>query len=154
MLTVFAPKHVLKSKKETFIASDDVCLLNFESNDNGIKQFYQLLDSLKRTWNINDAVFVNMHTALSEAAINAVEYGNKRDEKKSVYIHGRKFEEEFTFTIEDEGVGFNYHRIENPTGKQNREKPGGRGIFIMTYLADTIHFSEGGTCVKMLFRNK
>ncbi len=154
MLSAFGPKQVLQNKTGTFIASADVYWLNFESSNNGINQFYLLLDFLKRTWNIKDALYVNMHTALSEAVINAVEHGNKEDEKKSVYINARRFEEDYTFTIEDEGEGFGCHRVENPTDIQNRSKPGGRGIFIMTHLSEVINFSEGGTSVKMLFRNK
>lgn len=153
-LTVLGPKQVLTGKTGTFIATDDVYWLNFDSTEKGIKQFYQLLEYLKKTWNIKDAVYVNLVTALSEAVINAVDHGNNREEKNSVYIHASKCEEDYTFTIEDDGEGFACHRIENPTDIKNREKPGGRGIFIMTYLADSILFTEGGTCVKMVFRNK
>lgn len=154
ILSALGPKQVLKDKAGTFIASDNMYWLNFESTDNGIAQFYQLLEYLKRNWNIKDDVYVNIITALSEAVINAMVHGNKREENKSVYIYAYRVEEEYIFTIEDDGEGFGCHRIENPTDMQNRAKPGGRGVFIMAYLADTIRFTEGGTCVEMIFRNK
>ncbi|CAN5917561.1 hypothetical protein BH11BAC7_BH11BAC7_09410 [soil metagenome] len=152
MLASLNPKQVLEGKKNTFMAGNDVLWMNFDSTSNGIAHFSQFIDFIKRSWMIKDADFMNIKTVLSEAVLNAVDHGNKREEGKSVYVNARREGEHYAFTIEDEGAGFSPHRIENPTDKKNRDKPGGRGIFIMTYLSDDVQFSEGGTCVRLLFR--
>jgi serine/threonine-protein kinase RsbW len=145
------PRQFLQGKKSTFIPGNDTLWLVFDSTDQGLGQFYQFADFLKRLWNITDTQFASMYTALSEAVLNAVNHGNKWEKGKSVYVNANRYDGYYTFCIEDEGDGFNYHRIENPTDKENRMKAGGRGIFIMNYLSTDVHFSENGRMVKLLF---
>jgi serine/threonine-protein kinase RsbW len=147
----FPPKQFLQGKKSTLIQGSNTLWFVFDSSDHGLDQFYQFTDFLKRAWNITDAHFANIYTALSEAVLNAAGHGNKWEKEKSVYVNATHHDGYYTFLIEDEGEGFNYRRIENPTDKENREKPGGRGIFIMNYLATDVNYSEGGRLVKLLF---
>ena len=45
------------------------------------------------------------------------------------------------FTIQDEGTGFDYENVPDPTAPENIEKVGGRGIFLMKELSDEVSFS-------------
>jgi serine/threonine-protein kinase RsbW len=53
--------------------------------------------------------------------------------------------------VEDEGDGFDYHNLPDPTAPENIEKPGGRGIFLMKHLSDEVEFKEGGRIVELSF---
>ena len=68
----------------------------------------------------------------------------------------RSFEvddDQFGFIISDEGHGFDYLNLPDPTDPENIEKPSGRGVFLMKHLADQIIFSENGRVVELYFRN-
>lgn len=153
-LTLFVPmtaKQVLQNTKRTIMMGNNTLWLVVDSNPHGMAQVYQFLDLMKYSWAIDDTLFVNIHTAVSEAVLNASEHGNKWDEKKSIYLCASHDNESLTFTIEDDGEGFNYRKIQNPTDKEKLEQPRGRGIFIMQHLCDYLHFTENGKCVKMVF---
>jgi serine/threonine-protein kinase RsbW len=53
--------------------------------------------------------------------------------------------------IEDEGPGFDYNNLPDPTAPENIEKPHGRGVFLMRKLADQCEFQDDGRIVIMDF---
>jgi serine/threonine-protein kinase RsbW len=55
------------------------------------------------------------------------------------------------FVIKDEGQGFNYQNLPDPTAPENIEKPGGRGIFLMKHLSDEVDFKDAGRIVELSF---
>jgi serine/threonine-protein kinase RsbW len=54
--------------------------------------------------------------------------------------------------VKDEGPGFNYNDLPDPTNPENLEKPNGRGVFLMRNLADNVYFEENGSKVILEFR--
>ncbi len=110
-------------------------------------------DSLKEQYNIGDDTYANMLTCLSEATINAIVHGNKEDESKIVYINlevqdGKRL----IFTIADEGEGFDYNNLPDPTSPENLENLTGRGVFIIKHLADQFIFNLKGNEVELHFK--
>jgi serine/threonine-protein kinase RsbW len=55
------------------------------------------------------------------------------------------------FIVKDEGRGFNYENLPDPTAPENLEKIGGRGIFLMKHLSDEVQFKEQGRIVELSF---
>jgi serine/threonine-protein kinase RsbW len=55
------------------------------------------------------------------------------------------------FVVEDEGKGFDYEHLPDPTSPENIEKVGGRGIFLMKHLSDEVQFTERGKVVHLNF---
>jgi serine/threonine-protein kinase RsbW len=110
-------------------------------------------DALKEKYNISDDTYANMIVCLNEVTNNAIVHGNKEDEKKKVYLNlevqGSKL---MIFTISDEGPGFNYSNLPDPTSPENIENLTGRGIFIMKQLADQCIFSSSGNSVELHFK--
>jgi serine/threonine-protein kinase RsbW len=53
--------------------------------------------------------------------------------------------------IEDEGKGFDYSTLPDPTSGENILKPDGRGIFLMKHLCDVLRFENQGSKVEMVF---
>ena len=74
------------------------------------------------------------------------------DVSKNVKVEFNIDEEAIQFIVEDEGSGFDFENIPDPTLPENIEKTHGRGIFLMNHLADDIEFCENGALVDMKFR--
>lgn len=147
-------KQILLGKRNTIKQENGRFWFAFDSTKEGLSNYYQFLDLLKNTWGIDELTFTTIHIAISEAVMNAIDHGNKWDEKKSIYIFARHEEDYYIMTVEDEGEGFNYRRIKNPTDVENRANSGGRGIFIMNYLTENLLYSENGKSVRLLFRKR
>jgi serine/threonine-protein kinase RsbW len=58
----------------------------------------------------------------------------------------------FDVTVRDEGDGFEFNNIPDPTDPANIENLHGRGVFLMRSLADRIEFNDSGNEVRMRFR--
>ena len=56
------------------------------------------------------------------------------------------------FKIKDEGNGFDYNNLPDPTAPENIENLGGRGVFLMKQLADMVIFENNGAIVELSFR--
>jgi serine/threonine-protein kinase RsbW len=52
---------------------------------------------------------------------------------------------------QDEGKGFDYHNLPDPTAPENILKENGRGIFLMKNLSDEIEFNDSGNEVTIYF---
>ncbi len=53
--------------------------------------------------------------------------------------------------VKDEGKGFDPNSLPDPTAPENIENIGGRGVFLMTHLSDSIEFEDDGRQVEMTF---
>jgi serine/threonine-protein kinase RsbW len=60
-------------------------------------------------------------------------------------------DKKISFSIRDEGKGFNYNNLSDPTAPENLLEPGGRGIFIIKHLADEVEFLSQGSQVNLTF---
>jgi len=56
-----------------------------------------------------------------------------------------------SFTVEDQGEGFDFLMVPDPTSPENTEKLSGRGIFLMQNLADKVGFKKNGRLVELNF---
>ena len=61
--------------------------------------------------------------------------------------------EKLKIKVTDEGDGFFPENVPDPTIPQNLESVNGRGIFLMSRLADEVKYSKKGNAVTMLFKN-
>jgi serine/threonine-protein kinase RsbW len=87
---------------------------------------------------------------LHEALANAVIHGNGENSCKRVYVECRCYMDgEVAITVQDQGRGFDYNAIPNPTFRENLLLTYGRGIYLMKTLMDEITFEEGGAVVMM-----
>ena len=128
--------------------------LKISSKPENISIVEKFIDDLRTEVNIGDDVYGNVLISLTEAANNAIIHGNKCDEKKDVEISYGMDErgKNLTFIIKDQGPGFDYNHLPDPTEPENLEKTHGRGVFLMMQLADMVVFSDKGATVEMQFR--
>lgn len=110
------------------------------------------IDNAKEKFNINDDLYGNIMIAVTESVNNAIQHGNKYDKNKNVNLCLDVMNDKIKFTIEDEGPGFEYHSLPDPTSPENIEKVNGRGIFLMQQLSDKIEFFDMGRKVELEFK--
>ncbi len=109
------------------------------------------VDNAKEKYELNDDVYGNIMIAVVESVNNAIIHGNQTNKSKNVALSASLLEEEIKFTITDEGDGFDFHNLPDPTAPENIEKVGGRGIFLIKHLADEVHFNDDGRTVELTF---
>ncbi|MBL7777716.1 MAG: ATP-binding protein [Chitinophagales bacterium] len=128
--------------------------IQFSSKPANISIVEKFIDDLRAEYNIGDDVYGNILISLTEAANNAIIHGNKCDESKNVSIdYGMDARgKNLTFIVKDQGPGFDYGNLPDPTAPENIEKTHGRGVFLMMQLADMVVFSDRGSTVEMSFR--
>lgn len=95
--------------------------------------------------------FGNVLIAVTEAVNNAIRYGNLEDVTKTVNIDFKASKSKLVVTIKDQGEGFDYEALPDPTDPNNLEKLSGRGVYLMKHLSDRVSFSEKGSKVEMVF---
>lgn len=116
-----------------------------------IRMIESFIDNAKEEYQFDDGIYGNIMIAVTESVNNAIRHGNKLDPNKNVKLSLILNESQITFFIEDEGDGFDYTNLPDPTAPENIEKPGGRGIFLMKHLADEVTFKEKGKQVELSF---
>jgi serine/threonine-protein kinase RsbW len=129
-------------------------LLKISSKIENLRKVEKLVDDLSTEFSISADVYGNILIAALEAANNAILHGNKLDENKNVTILFKKEDNKLVIVIEDEGIGFDYKNVPDPTAPENIENVNGRGIFLMEKLSDKIVFARNGACVTLEFNLK
>jgi serine/threonine-protein kinase RsbW len=109
------------------------------------------IDNAKDRFNIDDDIYGNIMIAVTESVNNAVKHGNREDKEKNVNLSLYMKENSISFLIEDEGPGFDFNNLQDPTAPENIDKIGGRGIFLMKHLSDEVHFKNNGRTVELIF---
>jgi serine/threonine-protein kinase RsbW len=125
--------------------------LTLESNLKNIAEVETYVQQVFKEFRIDESLFGNILIAITEAVSNAIIHGNQAKSNKKVHITTVVASNKVSFTIEDEGTGFNPHNLPDPTAPENLLTPGGRGVFLMQQLSDKVTFSEGGSIVQLEF---
>jgi serine/threonine-protein kinase RsbW len=125
-----------------------------KSKIENLRKVEKLVDDISAEYNISSDLYGNILIAALEAANNAILHGNKLDENKLVNIIINKDEKKLKIRVDDEGEGFDYKNIPDPTAPENIENINGRGIFLMEKLSDGIEFSRNGATVVLEFNLK
>jgi len=113
--------------KENFILKSDKAEIS--TIENIISQFNKIAE-------ISEEKIINFQIAVSEALINAIVHGNKEDKNKKVFVAIECSKNIFKISIKDQGSGFDFKKIPDPTKEENLFKEHGRGIYIMNTLVD------------------
>ena len=95
----------------------------------------------------------NLFVALDEAFVNAVKHGNKFDSGKLVRVTVDISPDRASFTIEDEGDGFDVEAIPDPTNPENLFKTSGRGVMFIYNIMDEVSYNQRGNRLTMVKLN-
>jgi serine/threonine-protein kinase RsbW len=125
--------------------------ISFPSKIANVNHVEALINGFFVAKKIDEKMLDSVQLVVGEAIVNAIVHGNRSNPDKTVSLCCQASAEKIVFTINDEGNGFDFLDLKDPTDPENIEKPTGRGIFLMINLADKIEFSNSGSTVKIEF---
>jgi CheY-like chemotaxis protein/anti-sigma regulatory factor (Ser/Thr protein kinase) len=155
-------------------------VLSLPSNRDRIAPTVKYLQKLTSAMGLVDQTReVHLGVALEEALSNAIIHGNLevssrlREQDDDAYgelISERSASKEYgqrrvtvraglncrsaTFTISDEGPGFDVKSLPDPTDPENLLRPSGRGVMLMSAFMDSITFNDVGNSVTLLLQRE
>ena len=125
--------------------------LELNSNVESLSKLEGFVERVHEQNSMDEASYGNILIALTEAVNNAINHGNKFDPSKKVNLNMETTSNNVVFTVKDEGAGFDFNNVPDPTLPENLEKLNGRGVFLIKNLADRVVFEENGTVVRLTF---
>ena len=126
--------------------------IKISSSSDNLRLLERLVEDVCDVFNVNEDCYGNILIAVTEAFNNAMYHGNKNDPEKNVNVGFESENGLITFIVSDEGSGFDYHNLPDPTEPHNLDKPHGRGVFLMKNLADNVSFLNNGQEVRLSFK--
>ena len=117
--------------------------LVLQSNLSKMGEVDAFLEGIMRHFGIAEDYFGVMSVPLMECVKNAIIHGNKMDATKRLSIDFQIKESKLSFTVTDEGQGFDYENVLK-TCDNDTEK---RGLFLLSQLAEDVTFSKNGSQV-------
>ena len=128
--------------------------LIIKSRQEDISKVETFVEDILKQNNVSEDSYGNILISVIEGVNNAINHGNKADESKEVELsyHISDNKKNIIFKIKDEGNGFDYNNLPDPTEPENIENLGGRGVFLMKQLADMVIFENNGAIVELSFR--
>ncbi len=129
-----------------------------------------LADELKLAGRISPGQLPGLRMGLHELIVNAIEHGNleldsglkdrhnyldllkrracePRFAERRVTVEVVITDASFTCTVEDQGPGFNWRSLPDPTDPENLFKPHGRGVIMVGNFFDEFSYNEAGNQV-------
>ncbi|HRD37153.1 MAG TPA: ATP-binding protein [Bacteroidia bacterium] len=125
--------------------------LKIESSSENLRLVERLIEDVCEIYNVNEDNYGNILIAVTEAVNNAIYHGNKGNPQKNVHIGFENEDKKIVFSVADEGQGFDYDSLPDPTDPNNIDKINGRGVFLMKHLADKVEFNHNGKEVQLTF---
>jgi len=125
--------------------------LRFSADLNNLDRVEKFVNSILEFEEVDERLYGNIIIAVTEGVNNAVVHGNRSDALKEVQLQYNSSDTAIEFRIKDQGKGFNHKDIPDPTLPENVKKLDGRGVFLISSLADQIKFHENGSLLEMQF---
>ena len=114
----------------------------------------KLVEDVCEQFEIKDGIYGHMLIALTEAVSNGILHGNKSNPDKNIEVAYKAKKNVLYFAVKDQGLGFYYNNLPDPTHPDNIEKPTGRGVFLMKQLCNNIYFEDNGSKITLGFKLK
>ena len=125
--------------------------ITIPSKVNNLHMVENFIESFTTTFNLSSKLLGKISLAVIEAFTNAIKYGNSGDATKMVTVVAEKIDNQLKVTLSDEGEGFDYSIIPDPTIPENIEKESKRGLFLMKTLSNELIFENNGATIIMMF---
>jgi serine/threonine-protein kinase RsbW len=125
--------------------------LKLASDFQSIATIEKLIDKVCSSIGVNEESYGNVLIAVTEAVNNAIQHGNKQNTALKIDVSVLDSTKNICFSVKDEGPGFDFNNLPDPTSPDNLLKENGRGIFLMKNLADKVEFTDEGNKVSLFF---
>ena len=133
---------MFKRRKKTFELASAI------ENVNVVEKF---VDEICDEYHISNTFFGNIIVSVTEAVKNAIIFGNEANPLKKVIVKFEANPAYLSFTVIDQGNGFDFSDINDPTKETvlgyNRQ----RGLFLIQKLSDIVKFYNNGSKIEMIF---
>ncbi len=126
--------------------------LRLQSVPSSLNQLEILIEEVCDKYNLNHNYLGCITVALTEAFENALQHGNNNNPDKTITIHFEKTSGGISFSIKDEGKGFDYHKIPDVKDDGKEKVFPGRGLFLIKQLADDVNFIGNGSEIAIGFK--
>lgn len=126
--------------------------ISIHSEIDSIVKVENFIEIFMDNFNLPSELLGRISLALIETVNNSVLHGNKRDVNKRIEIVAQKIANQFKVTVSDEGEGFDYTKVPDPTLIDSMDEMTGRGLFLMKSLSDDLIFENNGASVTLVFR--
>lgn len=143
---------MINDMDQSNVQTSEMYTLQLPSKQESITLLENLIEEIADKYNVGEDTFANMMTCLNEATINAIIHGNKLDLQKKVIVNAEIDNRRIIWTVTDEGEGFDYNNLPDPTAPENIENLTGRGVFIIKHLADQCIFNSKGNEIELHFK--
>lgn len=127
-------------------------MLTLTSDPRNVARVETFVEKVVAKYRISPDMYGNILISLTEAVTNAINHGNHGDSTKKVSVRLKELTGKLAFQITDEGEGFDFDNIPDPTAPENLLKIGGRGVFLMRQLSDHVLFHDNGSTVEIQFK--
>jgi serine/threonine-protein kinase RsbW len=125
--------------------------MKIASKIENLREVEKVVDEIATKYQLKNELYGNILIAFLEAVNNAIVHGNKQNEEKDVIVNITIEKGELHIVVKDQGKGFDYENVPDPTAPENIENISGRGIFLMRKLSDKLIFDENGTKAELIF---
>lgn len=115
--------------------------LEIESNPNNLITVEEFVNYFVKDLGIPEEKMNGIMLSVTEATTNAIIHANKCDPNKTVRISAKVENGKLVITIKDEGIGFDPTKIPDPTDPDNLLKDSGRGVYLMRFYMDDLHYN-------------
>lgn len=122
--------------------------LRLSSDLSNIHYIEEFIEKVSDEFKINTTYYGNILIAITEAVENAIKHGNKSNPDKNVDILFEYDNSGLKFTIQDDGEGFDFENLPDPTEINENV---GRGIYLIRALADYVKFDNNGSKLEISF---
>lgn len=123
-------------------------ILIISSKESELQRVEEFIKEVFSFYSFPFTCFNKVLLCISEAIINAIAHGNKRDSNKKVELSVDCRTHLISITITDQGEGFDYNNLPDPTSSENLMKESGRGIHIIKNIAKTCSFNNKGNSLQ------
>ena len=100
------------------------------------------------TLNLIDNVLVSV----SEALNNAIYHAHKNNSALNIEVGYEVTDASLIISVKDQGNGFDFENIPDPTAPENINKLNGRGIFLIKTLSDKVQYNLPDRRISMSFQ--
>ena len=108
-----------------------------------------LIDELGLKGVDEDTIF-KARLSLDECVNNAFRHGHHGDSRRQITVSYLIESNRCTMKVRDQGPGFDFGLIPDPTLEENLLQPGGRGVFLTLKMMDEVSFNDVGNEVTMV----
>jgi len=136
------------------VNNSNIEILTIKSTEAELFKVEVFLKDIFKKYLFPSILFNKVLLCISEAIINSIQHGNKRDLNKDIFIKVNLDKDYLCIEIRDQGDGFDIKRINDPTKLENIKKESGRGLLIMKSLSDSIEYKDSGSCICLKFEFK